>query len=190
MGIIWLASCATMMIAIFSGISYRYDPFHYTNNPVNVATAVADNLQTLSTAGVAYSIENQLKTTTIFNNNMLIPFLPINFKNALNYIVLFSQDESKNNWLILSYNSSNFRAISGQSFDEDILRIITQRVNNKSINNNNKYQLAYLGINTGCNLSSELQSLTLNVSKSFNYICNNNSANILKYVLMIPIKYY
>ncbi len=190
MGIIWLASLATMMIAVFSGVFYRYDPFHQVNNPSNVATAIADNLQVVAMAGVTYSIQNKLMTTANINLNTLTAYLPTNFKYALNYNVLFSFDQFNNKWLILSYDNPSFRGIRGQSFGEDILRALTQRVNNKGIDNQNNYQLIYTGINTGCNLNSNIQSLTSSVYQSFSYVCGNNATSVSKYVLMVPVNYY
>lgn len=190
MGIIWLASVATMLIAVFSGLFYRYDPFHRANYSANVATALADNLQTVAMASTTYSINNKLTANTMLNSSVLSTYLPNNFRYAITYNVLFSQDQYSNKWLILSYNAPTFRGVQDKSLGEDILRSLVQRVNNKGINNQNNYQLVYTGINTGCNINSLLQTVTTSLQQSFSYVCNNNSSSIGKYILMVPVNYY
>ncbi len=190
MGIIWLASVATMLIVVFSGVFYRYDPFHHVNYSANVATALADNLQTVAMTSVMYSVNNKLTTPITLNSNLLSTYLPNNFKYAIPYNAVFSQDQFNNKWVILSYNTPTFRGVQDQSLGEDILRSLVQRVNNKGINNQNNYQLVYTGINVACNINSVLQPLTINLQQSFSYVCSNNSSSMGKYILMVPVNYY
>ncbi|RTL11759.1 MAG: hypothetical protein EKK54_06080 [Neisseriaceae bacterium] len=189
MGIIWFGGIATLMLAILAGSSFNNEPLHYTNKNSTVASEVADNLQILAMAGTAYTIDSKLAAATLIPAANLTGYLPQGFSSQLSYSMLFAIDQYQNKWLILSFNKQNYRGITSNSFSEDVLRSLIQKVNNKAVDNQNNYQSVYTGINTNCSLNSNLQKLDGSLQQSFNYVCNNIQG-INKYVLMVPDNYY
>ena len=187
MGIYWLTSAFILISVIMGGIHYRSDPFAHINNEDTVARALSDNLQTYAAASMYYIMNQKLDNVTEIDEGLITPYLPLKSKSLIKYKIIFTIDQIKHQWLIVSYDDVNYNGLKDQSLGEDILRALTQRVNNKIINRKSNYQSVIVGINNNCNLNSNIQSLTNLVQQSFNYVCNNNSSAFLKYTLMVSV---